>query len=179
MGMKWSHGSSIWHQDCGVPCGSGIGTCICAAEPVVPSGGAGGCQQHPPGRDALELAPAMLWLAWLWLPHSYLSSEQPGGGSRCLAQLPESGGGAAALLSCSEQDWRWRSAPFPQTPLAQLWPVLPDPSTPSRQAHEVISRRGHPTGHGRGPARGPACVRGPSPAGQGGQRGSGRGSGVG
>lgn len=29
-----------------------------AAEPVVPSGTAGGCQQHPPGRDALELAPA-------------------------------------------------------------------------------------------------------------------------
>lgn len=135
---------------------------------MAPSSGIGGCQQHRLGRDALELAPAALRLAWLWLPHSYLSSAQPGGGSRCLAQLPKSGRGAAALLSCSEHDWRWHSAPFPRTPLTQLWPVWPDPSPPSRQTREVISRWGHPVGHGRGPARGPACVRGPSPAGQGG-----------
>lgn len=139
---------------------------------MAPSSGVGGCQQHRPERDALELAPAVLRLAWLRLPHSYLSSAQPGGGSRCLAQLPKSGRGAAALLSCSEHDWRWRSAPFPRTLLTRLWPVWPDPSPPSRQTREVISRWGHPMGHGHGPARGPACVRGPSPAGQGGGGGA-------
>lgn len=93
---------------------------------MVPSSRAGGCQQHPPGRGALELTPAALWLAWLWLPRSSSGSAQPVGGSRCLAQIPKSSRGAAALLLL-QAGLALEPAPFPQTPLAPLWLVQGDP----------------------------------------------------
>lgn len=84
-----------------------------------------------------------------------------------MARLPASGGGAAALLPCSERAWRGRSPPFPQTPALGVERSGLTPLRRPGEPREVIARLGHPAGHGRGPARGPCVCSGPGRGGLG------------